>query len=189
MAVRNNCIESFIQINYIFFLNPLCHPGYIHIVGKYIIKRAVLNISLGFLFSALTAMNEKMCNIKGTFIRNKLHHVIWLNRWISMLQVAFHFIQYGNMNKILNVTLHRILYGPYLIIRYLRVVYCLHRPYLLALIMCFCVIVYSNALSTVQSIRLQAVACLISTDFKRTWNEETVACYGVISRYFPVKSV
>ena len=134
-------------------------------------------------------MNEKMCNIKSMFIRNKLHNAVWLNRWISILQVTFHFVQCGNLNKILNVILHNILYGPYLIIRYQRVVYYLHGPYLLPLIMCFCVIVYSNTLSTVQSIRLRAVACLISTDCKRMWNEVAVACFDVISRYFPVKSV
>jgi len=98
-------------------------------------------------------------------------------------------MQCGNLNKILSVILHNILYGPYPIVRYQRVVYYLHGTYLLPLIMCFCDIVYSNTLSTVQTIRIQAVACLIGTDFKRMWNEAAVACFDVISRYFHVKSV
>jgi hypothetical protein len=65
---------------YVFFINSHCHPEYIHIVYNPesfsrrilynlinnidVIKLAVLNSSLGFVFSVITMMNVKMCNIK-----------------------------------------------------------------------------------------------------------------------------
>jgi len=147
--------EFYLNKSYIFFKSTLspgvhsyCRRILYNLINKfeYIIKLAVLNSSLGFLFSAITAMNEKMCNIKVMFIRNKLHHAIWLNRWISMLQGAFHFIQCGNLNKIWKVILHKILYGPYLITRDQRVLSLLSAQVLFTcsnyVLLCYCLFMY-----------------------------------------------